>query len=77
MALPLNTFDPSLYPKIFLNQENSVCVYTPLVHLMPVEARGQCWKPWLTKVINGCKQQFACWELNPGLLQEQKIFLTI
>lgn len=54
----------------------SVCVVVHYVHaLVYVEARKECGFP-KTGVIDDCKQPCRCWELNPDLLEEQKVLLA-
>lgn len=42
---------------------------------VPEEARKGCWSP-VSGVTDGCELLYGCWELNPGLLEEQPVPIT-
>jgi hypothetical protein len=52
----------------------SVCA--PPKCLVPTEARSYYQRAPGTGVKDGCEPSCGCWELNPGPLQEQFIFLA-
>lgn len=51
-----------------------VCV--PHACLVPTEARRKHRVP-LTGITDGCEPLCGCWELNPGLLEEEAVLYSI
>lgn len=52
-----------------------LCICVPCVYLVPEVAREGVGSPG-TGFADGCEQPCACWESNPGPLEEQAVSLT-